>query len=355
MQNIEKSIYKIITGSGVGSGFTISGNNHIITNYHVVQGNKSVAVEDYKKDRYVAKVVMVNRDVDLAFLHIDGYENKEVGITLNEGIEITNTQKIYIHGYPFGMPYTVTEGIVSSVSQPIGNRHFIQTDAAVNPGNSGGPMLNEAGNLIGVTTSKFTDADNVGFGIKHLDLIKEINDFVSTDIAYHVKCNSCDTYTTEESEFCVNCGSDIDISLFEEFEKSHFANFVESTLVELGMDPVLGRAGRDFWEFHQGSAQIRIFVYNRNYLFATSPLNKLPKQNLQELMDYLLTDNVSPYSLGIYNNTIFISYRTHLSDIYSDHADEIKENIKNLALKADDLDDFFVDNYGCEMSIAAKI
>ena len=72
-------------------------------------------------------------------------------------------------------------------------------------------------------------------------------------------------------------------------------------------------------------------------------------------MDFLLKDNVSPYSLGIYNNTIFLSYRTHLSDIYSDHADEIKENIKNLALKADELDDFFVDNYGCEMSIAAKV
>ena len=355
MQNIEKSIYKIITGSGTGSGFTIAGNNRIITNYHVIAGNKSVAVEDYKKDRYIAKVVMVNRDVDLAFLHIDGYENKEVGITLDENIEIVNTQKIYINGYPFGMPYTVTEGIVSSTSQPMGNRHFIQTDAAVNPGNSGGPMLNEAGNLMGVTTSKFTDADNVGFGIKHLDVVKEINDFISEDIAFHVKCNSCDSYTIEESEFCVNCGNDIDISVFEEFEKSHFATFVESTLEELGMDPVIGRAGRDFWEFHQGSAQIRIFVYNNNYLFATSPLNKLPKENLQEILDYLLKDNVSPYSLGIYNNTIFLSYRVHLSDIYSDHADAIKEKIKNLALKADDLDDFFVNTYGCEMSIAAKV
>ncbi len=354
MENIQKSVYKIITASGTGSGFTVAGHDHIITNYHVVKGEKVVAVEDHKKDRHVAYVVMANPDVDLAILHIDGFKNTENQIKLDENIVINNTQKVYINGYPFGMPYTITEGIVSSTSQPMGNRHYIQTDAAVNPGNSGGPMLNEAGVLVGVTTSKFTDADNVGFGIKHLDLIKEISDFNYIDNTFRVKCNSCDTYTEKETEFCTNCGNDMDISYFEEFEKSHFANFVENALTELGMNPVLGRAGRDFWEFHQGSALIRIFVFKRDYLIATSPMNRLPKQNLQELMQYLLQDNVSPYYLGIHDNKIFLSYRTHLSDIFTDYADGIKENIKNLALKADDLDNFFMDEYGCEMSIEAK-
>ncbi|WP_394749773.1 trypsin-like peptidase domain-containing protein [Spongiimicrobium salis] len=354
MENIQKSVFKIITASGTGSGFTISGHDHIITNYHVIKGEKIVAVEDYKKDRYVAQVVMVNPTVDLAFLHIDGFKNTENHITVDRDLVVTNTQKVYINGYPFGMPYTITEGIVSATSQPMGGRHYIQTDAAVNPGNSGGPMLNEAGVVVGVTTSKFTEADNVGFGIKHSDLIKEIADYSFTDTMYRVKCNSCDSYMEQETEFCTNCGNDIDISVFEEFEKSHFANFVEGALTELGMNPVLGRAGRDFWEFHQGSALIRIFVFKRDYLVATSPMNKLPKQNLQELMQYLLQDNVNPYYLGVHENKIFLSYRTHLSDIFTDHADAIKEHIKNLALKADDLDNFFMDTYGCEMSIEAK-
>ncbi|MGI9551458.1 MAG: S1C family serine protease, partial [Aurantibacter sp.] len=210
MENIQKSIFKIVTASGTGSGFTTSGNNLVITNYHVVAGNKVVAVEDHKKDRQVAKVVMVNPEVDLAFLHIDGFENAHNDLTLNADVAIDNTHKVYIHGYPFGMPYTITEGIVSSVSQPMGSRHFLQTDAAVNPGNSGGPMLNQAGNLVGVTTSKFTDADNVGFGIKHGDLIKELNDFSYSDHAYRLKCNSCDSYSDQESEFCANCGNAVD-------------------------------------------------------------------------------------------------------------------------------------------------
>ncbi|MCF6348384.1 MAG: trypsin-like peptidase domain-containing protein [Flavobacteriaceae bacterium] len=354
MENIKKSIFKIITTSGTGSGFIVSGYNYIITNYHVVQGSKIVAIEDYEKNRYVANVVMVNPEVDLAFLYVDGFKNEYNDITLDENVVVMNTQKVFINGYPFGMPYTITEGIISSPNQPMGNKYFVQTDAAVNPGNSGGPMLNEAGVLVGVTTSKFTNADNVGFGIKHSDLLEEINDFTYTDNTYRVKCNSCGNYIEEESEFCANCGNNIDISIFEEFEKSHFAKFVEAGLSELGMNPVLGRAGRDYWEFHQGSAQVRIFVFKSDYLVVTSPLNKLPKQNLKELMNYLLKDNVTPYVLGIYENTIYLSYRAHLSDIFSDHADSIKENIKNLALKADDLDNFFMDNYGCEMSIVAK-
>tara|TARA_Y100001933_G_C18998807_1_gene563712 strand:+ start:2881 stop:3081 length:201 start_codon:yes stop_codon:yes gene_type:complete len=63
---------------------------------------------------------------------------------------------------------------------------------------------------------------------------------------------------------------------------------------------------------------------------------------------------LEPYYLGIYENQIYLSYRVHLSDIFTDHAETIKNNIKNLALKADDLDNYFADNFGCEMSIESK-
>jgi DNA-directed RNA polymerase subunit N (RpoN/RPB10) len=235
-------------------------------------------------------------------------------------------------------------------------RNYVQTDAAVNPGNSGGPMLNEKDELVGVTTSKFTEADNVGFGINPLDVIKQINDFTFNDDLFRVKCNSCDNFIETEVEFCDNCGNSINKSVFEEFEKSHFAKFTEDALSELGINPILCRAGRDFWEFHQGSALVRIFIVNNNYLFAASPLNKLPKQNLDELLTYVTSNNIAPYILGVYKNKIFISYRAHLSDIYSEtNKENIKENIKNLALKADELDDFFKDTYGCEMSMESKV
>ncbi len=354
MKNTKNSIYKIITAEGTGTGFKVANHDFLITNYHVIKGSKTVAVEDHKKNRYLAQVAMVNPEVDLAFLNVDDLKEIKGTIKLDENNPVSNMQKVFINGFPFGMPFTVTEGIVSSPNQPMHGRNYVQTDAAVNPGNSGGPMLNEEGVLVGVTTSKFTEADNVGFGIKHTDVIKQINDYKFTDVKYRVKCNSCDSFTVEESEFCSNCGNNINISVFEEFEKSHFANFTEEALTELGVNPVLCRAGRDFWEFHQGSAQIRIFVVNNNYLFATSPLNNLPKDNLEALLTYLNSNQVPPYQLGVYDNKIFISYRTHLSDIYSSRKDEIKKAIINLALKADELDDYFHTKFGCEMAMESK-
>lgn len=354
MQNTKNSIYKIITAGGTGTGFKVANHTFLITNYHVVKGYKTLAVENHKKDRFLAHVVMVNTDVDLAFLQVKELENIEGTIALNETLEVKNRQKVHINGFPFGMPFTVTEGIVSSPNQPMHGRNYVQTDAAVNPGNSGGPMLNEKGELVGVTTSKFTEADNVGFGIQHKEVIKQITDFNFDDALYRVKCNSCDNFIEKETEFCDNCGNTIDKSVFEEFEKSHFANFTESALDELGVNPILCRAGRDFWEYHQGSALVRFFIVDNNYLYATSPLNKLPKQNLNELLTFLTSNKVAPYQLGVYKNKIFISYRTHLSDIYSDQKETVKENMKNLALKADELDDFFRDTYGCEMAMESK-
>jgi serine protease Do len=237
----------------------------------------------------------------------------------------------------------------------MGGKHFLQTDAAVNPGNSGGPMLSEDGDLLAVTTSKFSNADNVGFGIQLKDVLEQINSFKFEDTAYRVKCNSCGNFIETETEFCDKCGADIDKSVFEEFEKSYFAEFTEDALTELGIDPILCRAGRDFWEFHQGSAFVRIFVMNDNYLLATSPLNQLPKGNLDALFTYINSNKADPYILGVYKDKIFVSYRTHLSDIYSEKKDEIKNNLSRLALKADELDDFFVQEFGCEMSPEAKV
>jgi len=96
-------------------------------------------------------------------------------------------------------------------------------------------------------------------------------------------------------------------------------------------------------------------VVNSNYLYATSPLNKLPKENLDATLSYIVSDKVKPYKLGIYENKIFVSYRTHLSDIYSSEKDLVKENIIGLAKKADSLDDFFHNEFGCEMSMESKV
>lgn len=354
MKETQDSIYKIVTADGTGTGFKIENSDYVITNYHVVQGCKKVAVETHGKDKHLAHVIMVNPDVDLAFLEVPTLKDKTGKIKLNQDVSVQNIQKVYINGFPFGMPFTVTEGIISSVSQPMKSRQYIQTDAAVNPGNSGGPMLNTNGELIAVTTSKFSDADNVGFGIKHSDLLKELNDYKFETSEFRVKCNSCDSYTNEEHKFCESCGATINVTAFEEYEKSDLAEFVEDALNILNLDPVMFRAGSDFWSFYEGSALIHIFVSNEKYLIATSPLNNLPKQNIKEALTYVCGDNFKPYMLGVRENTIYISYRVRISDIFGDDAHIVKSNLAKFAQKANDLDDFLENEFNCIKGIESK-
>ena len=132
------------------------------------------------------------------------------------------------------------------------------------------------------------------------------------------------------------------------------AVFVEEVFNELKIDPVIARRGVVFWEFHRGSALVRYFVYRNSFLFATSPLAKLPKTNLQEVYKYILSNPVSPFYLGISQGLIYISYRAHLSDLKSSKRSLIQKNLAALAIKADELDNFLIETYGCEWHEESK-
>lgn len=357
MTDFAKAIFKISTSSGSGTAFFLNEKDLFVTNYHVVAGEPQVAIQDSDRNRFLGHVIYVNQELDIAFIKSEKKPKNTPDITLNTDLEVRSLQKIYVHGYPFGMPYTITEGVISAPNQLINGRHYIQTDAAVNPGNSGGPMLGINGNLIAVTTSKLNQADNVGFGIPVKAIVTEIEEFVPDDsYQFHVKCDSCSYLITDETEFCPECGNGINSQAFERFDLSLFATFVEDSLRLMGLNPILARAGKDFWEFYQGSALIRIFVYKEDYLVATSPLNKLPKGNLNDLLEYILAKDHpnKPYTLGISNNHIYLSYRVHLSDIFSAKNQLIMKELSELPQKADDLDTFFVNHYQCEFAVESK-
>ena len=174
---MNKFIYKVITSNGSGSGFQVDCSQLIITNYHVVEGSRKVAIENIDKSRFECDVVMVNPDKDIAFLQPITKQNEISSIKINHLLQLQVSDEVNICGYPYGMPYTVTKGIISSTKQLLGNMHHIQTDAAINPGNSGGPMLNKQSELVAIASSKFSDADNIGFGIPFYELKEELDNF----------------------------------------------------------------------------------------------------------------------------------------------------------------------------------
>jgi serine protease Do len=311
-----------------------------------------VSIETQDQERITAKVVFLNPIVDLAFLMPSKPLEHLPELFIQPSTTLQPMERVAVLGYPFGMPFTITDGVVSSTKQLMNGRHYIQTDAAVNPGNSGGPLVNLRGEVVGVTTAKFTNADNMGFAILADDLLADLEAFSeNVDLQFSVKCSSCGSLLFEKVEYCHNCGATIDQDiLFDEPKLTPLAIYVEDGLKGLGIDPVIARNGHDYWEFHQGSSLVRIFVYNKNYFYVTSPLVKIPKSNLEPVYRYILTDAAKPFVFGIWQGMIYLSYRLHLSDLQSSFKEDIKKNIANFALKADELDNFLIENFGCEKS-----
>jgi S1-C subfamily serine protease len=165
--------YGPVPQTGQGSGFILNKDGLILTNNHVIEGSQrggSVEVALYNdKHKYKAQVVTVDRGHDLALLKIDAANL--VPATLAEtSTGLTVGQRVYAIGNPFGLSGTMTRGIISairSVRGPQGNliEDAIQTDASVNPGNSGGPLLNSRGEVIGITTMIASNGADQSSGI----------------------------------------------------------------------------------------------------------------------------------------------------------------------------------------------
>src|ERR1700734_2480040 len=141
---------------GQGSGFIIDNQGHILTNYHVVQDAQTVEVTLWNKKKFKATRIGVDPIHDIALLQINGATDLQPA-TLADSQHLLVGQLVYAIGNPFGFSGTMTKGMISairSVLLPSGNRieDAIQTDASVNPGNSGGPLLNSHGDVVGITT-----------------------------------------------------------------------------------------------------------------------------------------------------------------------------------------------------------
>ena len=158
-----------------GTGFAISANGYIATNYHVVSGSDRITVRGINGDfstKYSAKVVVEDKNNDLAVLKINDEEFEQLNslpYTIKRGvIDVGNT--VYALGYPLratmGDEVKLTNGIVSSKTGYKGDITTYQISVPVQPGNSGGPMFDEDGNIVGIVNAKHLGADNVSYAIK---------------------------------------------------------------------------------------------------------------------------------------------------------------------------------------------
>jgi S1-C subfamily serine protease len=159
---------------GTGSGFIWDEAGHIVTNYHVIEGATSTEVTLADGTTYEGKIVGTARDKDVAVIKIDAPPSKLAKIMIGTSGDLQVGQKVLAIGNPFGLDQTLTTGVISGLGREITSKSqrkiydVIQTDAPINPVNSGGPLLDGQGRLIGINTAIYSPSGasaGIGFAV----------------------------------------------------------------------------------------------------------------------------------------------------------------------------------------------
>jgi putative serine protease PepD len=190
-----------------GSGFVLDTQGHVVTNQHVVDGAQSVSVELWNGSTYDATVVGTDASTDLAVLKVDAPASVLHPIALGDSDALQVGDGVVAIGSPFGLEETVTSGIVSALHRQMTSPNgfaiedSIQTDAAINHGNSGGPLLDLQGKVVGVTAQIQSDSggnEGVGFAIPSNTVRSVVDEILSNGTVEHAYLGvGIDTITSQ--------------------------------------------------------------------------------------------------------------------------------------------------------------
>lgn len=182
IDEVIKSVVSIRTNVGQGTGFIITDDGYIVTNAHVLEGGSQVHSITYELEMIETELIGYDIALDIALLKIPG---NPVALEFGDSDDIQIGEKVIAIGNPLGLQFSVTEGIVSAVDRtgPNGLDAYIQTDAALNPGNSGGPLINKEGKVIGINNFKAGGgSENIGFALESNYIIDAVNDIALKEI-----------------------------------------------------------------------------------------------------------------------------------------------------------------------------
>ena len=168
--------------NSIGSGVIFSEDGYIVTNTHIISGNKLIKVKLHTGEEIDANLIGADVNADIAVLKINSNSVlKPINVSNSDDLKIGD--KVLAIGNPYGIGISVSSGIISATGRDYGNPYLelIQTDAAINPGNSGGALINENGNLIGINTKIFSRTgayQGLGFAIPSNNIVKIASEII---------------------------------------------------------------------------------------------------------------------------------------------------------------------------------
>ncbi len=191
---VKDSVVLIQTNLGLGSGFVYDTKGHIITNHHVIQGAETIQVSFLDGNITSANIVGMDIYSDLAVIKVDPEVTTLYPVVLGSSSELAVGSPVAAMGNPFGLSDTLTAGIVSSLGRTLTAAKnyviidIIQIDAAVNPGNSGGPLVNIYGQVVGVNTAIESETGTftgISFAVPSDTIKREVDDLIATGSYAH--------------------------------------------------------------------------------------------------------------------------------------------------------------------------
>ena len=168
--------------NSIGSGVIFSEDGYIVTNTHIISGNKLIKVKLHTGEEFDANLIGADENADIAVLKINSNSLlKPINVSNSDDLKIGD--KVLAIGNPYGIGISVSSGIISATGRDYGNPYLelIQTDAAINPGNSGGALINENGNLIGINTKIFSRTgayQGLGFAIPSNNIVQIASEII---------------------------------------------------------------------------------------------------------------------------------------------------------------------------------
>ena len=176
-----KGVVGVSTDVSLGSGFLVTDKGYVVTNYHVIDDSNEINVITYDRGIFVAEFIGADLKRDLALLKIDG-DHDFLQIGDSDSLQVGN--KVIAIGNPLGLSFSVSEGIISGLDRrgPNGLTEYIQTDVSLNPGNSGGPLINTNGEVVGINNFKISNTEGLGFALESNAIKTSVNKIANKTI-----------------------------------------------------------------------------------------------------------------------------------------------------------------------------
>ena len=349
IEQFRSIVVQIATPYSTGTGFLLGREGVIVTNEHVVRDNSEIVVESDLLPRQLARVLFTDVRLDIALIEAPKPLTAPE-VTLGAGNDLREGDPVIAVGHPFGLRYTATQGIVSNTKNEQNDVVYIQHDAALNPGNSGGPLVDAAGHVVGINTFIIRNGNSIGFSLPASYLQQAISAFLEGDGKVATRCASCSNIVFEDTvqqRYCPFCGAKVEIpSRAETYEPIGMAHTIEELIKRSDHDVRLARRGPNAWEICQGSARIEISYYERTGLIiGEAYLCLLPKDNIAAIYEYLLRQNyeLEGLTLSVRGQDIVLSLLIY--DRYLNAATGL-QLFRKLFEQSDYYDNYLVENFG---------